>query len=394
MAHPFSVADRDTHTATPQHPARVPVELARFAGYMNPRRALLSAECPQLNAAPLFGSQHGTRLGFPDVHPSVSMWGHDTYLTGWVVVGAETAIYPGCNFMGDALVPLTIGKRCSLQHVELHLSGFRMLPTTIGDDTFMSHLCFGHSVTTGSGCYILGHVTMYDGAEIGDDVFIQGNSTILGSARLLSGWAYHGTVDRDTQPLCRTSEVEFGLDPQTGSTLYIGGERGVAATVNLSHVRRNETQMQLAAIKHGLPELQAPAYAMLIPHVWQSGSYYLGLAALVLDQMRAALREISDYRDIVLRERLADDCRALCGCIRTIYDGAAASEQAGLAWRRRSSSIEQIVALLDADERTFVVDMPALGHTDVVLETDDLRTMSRKLVEFDQVVAVAERAAA
>lgn len=348
----------------------------QFKHAMNPRGIDLGAECPQLNAAPLFGSGDHVRIGFPDVHPSVSMWGRDTYLTGWVNIGERSAVYPGCNFMGDALMPMTIGRRVSLQHVELHYSGFRLLNTTIGDDTFMSHLAFAHSVRIGSGCYILGHVTMYDGAEVGDDVFIEGNSTVLGSARLRSGWAYEGRVERDTRPMCRTSEVVFGIDPRSGRPLYIGGPDGVARTVNESHLDRNANQMRLVALKHGYPERGEPARAVTIPHVFQSGAFFLALAAIVLEHQWPAL---------------AEGCRLLCGGVRAIYHGEPAGPEAAAAWADRRETVERSAEALERIRESRTVPMPPLERP-VLQETADLVRMASKLREFDAVMREQELA--
>lgn len=344
--------------------------LKKFTLYSNPRRKNLSHECPQLNAAPLFGSGDMLQIGFPDVHPLVSMWGHDTYITGFVIIEEGTAVYPGCNFMGDAMFPLIIRKGCSLQHVELHYSGFRQLPTEIGENNFMSHLSFGHSVKTGKNCYILGHTTMYDGAEIGNNVFIEGNSTILGTARLKSGWAYAGVVDRDTPPICRTEEVVFGNDPRTGETLYIGGENGVAGMVNRSHLQRNERQMQLVAMRHGVPECQWPAFAVLKPHVYQTGAHYLSMATLLLNQMPG-------------QSALAHGCADLCQAIRVIYEGADITSQAGSAWTKRTALIEQTTSLLETAQQEYIVTLPSLSPKRVVQSESDLQTMVRKLREFD-----------
>jgi biotin carboxylase/carbonic anhydrase/acetyltransferase-like protein (isoleucine patch superfamily) len=360
--------------------AHRPDALAAFASYMNPRHKDLGVECPQLNPAPLFGSGRHMRIGFPDVHPSVSLWGHDTYITGWVVVGEGTAVYPGCNFMADATMPLNIGRRCSLQHVELHYSGFRRLATTIGDDTFMSHLAFAHSVTIGRGCYILGHVTMYDGAQVGDDVFIEGNSTILGTARLRSGWAYQGVVDSDSVPARRTSEVLFGRDPGTGRPQYIGGPEGVARAVNDSHLDRNANQMRLVAARHGHPERNQPAWAVTIPHVWQTTLFYLTLAALVLDRQGGA-----GSGD------LAADCRTLAGCVRWIYNGERPSPGAAEAWLRRAEVVHAVAGVLDAMEGPCLVDMAPLGGQ-VVQDDLDLRRMARKLREVEAAIELHELA--
>lgn len=363
--------------------------LTKFAYYMNPYGKDLSLECPQLNAAPLFGSEEYMKIGYPDIHPSVSMWGHDTYITGWVVIDEESAIYPGCNFNADALMPLKIGKRCSLQHVELHYSGFRMLPTVIGDDTFMSHLSFGHSVKIGQGCYILGHVTMYDGAEIGDDVFIEGNSTILGSARLRSGWAYAGVVDKQTKPMCRTSEVVFGIDPKTGESLYIGGKNGVARTVNNSHLSRNANQMRLVAFKNGCPERKEPAHAVTICHVYQTALHYLSLVSQVLEQMA------QDDSGLGLAAsaagQLGRNCQELYTCICTIYHGQPADERTRAVWLRRTDIIGQVAEIMDSAQKSYVIEMPPLEKK-VLQEDRDLRTAARKLREFEAVMQRLEAA--
>lgn len=382
FAHDTSIDTAATITSGAAPLAR----LAIFAQFMNPRRKDLSAECPQLNAAPLFGAEGYMKIGFPDLHPSVSVWGHDTYITGWVVIGEDSAIYPGCNFNGDALMPLVIGKRVSLQHVELHYSGFRMLPTIIGDDTFMSHLGFGHSVKIGKGCYILGHVAMYDGAEIGDNVFIDGNSTILGSARLKSGWAYEGRVDRDTKPRSRTSEVVFGIDPKTGETLYIGGEEGVADIVNRSHLSRNDNQMRLVALKQGYPEKLAPAYAVVITHVYQTATHYLTLASQILMQIGAELHQTRDLGTAAELAALANDCQSLAASIRVIHDGDPIEQRLSEAWSRRTAIVERVIETIDAAEGPYLISLPVLLDKPIIQEKSELQTMTRKLREFEEVM--------
>lgn len=361
--------------------------LRKLADYMNPRHKDLSLECPKLNASPLFGSDKYIKIGYPDVHPSVSLWGSDTYLTGWVVIGEESAIYPGCNFNADALMPLIIGKRCSLQHVELHYSGFRMLPTVIGDDTFMSHLSFGHSVRIGQRCYILGHATFFDGAEVGDDCFIDGNATILGSARLLSGWAYAGVVDRNTPPMCRTSEVVFGIDPKTGETLYIGGPSGVADTVNRSHLLRNKRHMQLVATRLGLPEYQRPAHAVTMPHVFQTGEYYLALAASILD---TTSRAATPGYDQTLAADLVAHCRCLCRCIRAIFEGAPIDASLEHVWLQRSPTIGQTINLIDRLKEPVLLSYPAIPDRLVIHEASDREILTRWLRDFDALMHQAE----
>lgn len=365
--------------------------LTKFAYYMNPQGKNLSIECPQLNAAPLFGSEEYVKIGYPDVHPSVSMWGHDTYITGWVVIGEESAIYPGCNFNGDAPMPLIIGKRCSLQHVELHYSGFRMLPTIIGDDTFLSHLSFGHSVKIGKRCYILGHVTMYDGAVIEDDVFIEGNSTILGSARLKQGWAYEGRVDKHTKPMCKTSEVVFGRDPQSGELLYIGGGKGVATLVNNSHLSRNANQMRLVALKLGCAENNEPACAVVITHVYQTAAHYLAVARRVLDQLILSNSNLPSMISLSIPLRqLVQLCADLCDCIRVIHDGYPTNLRVQAAWLQRATVIHDITVILEQATPPYFVEISPLAKK-VILDQEDLRLIVRKLREFDSVMQQQEK---
>jgi hypothetical protein len=141
--------------------------------------------------------------------------------------------------------------------------------------------------------------------------------------------------------------------------------------------------MKLVAMKYGLFEHQAPAFALMLAHVYQTGAHYLAMAALVLDQMVTP-------GDSLLPPLLALECRGLRAAIRVIFEGAAPTEQARKSWERRSEAVGHVADLLAAAERDYKVNVPSLAPKLVIQSPADLHTMARKLVEFDEVMCNEE----
>lgn len=129
---------------------------------------------------------------------------------GAVRIGADSSLWPMAVARGD-VNRIEIGERSNVQdgsviHVT-HDGPFSPggIPTLIGDDVTVGHLCLIHACTIGNRCLIgMGSVIM-DGAELEDDVLLAAGSLVSPGKRLASGRLYRG---RPAKPVRDLTEDE------------------------------------------------------------------------------------------------------------------------------------------------------------------------------------------
>lgn len=75
------------------------------------------------------------------------------------------------------------------------------IPTIIGRDVTVGHLCLVHACTIGDRCLIGMGSTLMDGAELGDEVLLAAGSLVSPGKSLGGGWLYRGRPARAVREL-------------------------------------------------------------------------------------------------------------------------------------------------------------------------------------------------
>jgi len=132
---------------------------------------------------------------------------------GDVAIAADASLWPMSVARGD-VNRITIGSRSNVQdgtviHVT-HDGPYSPggIPTRIGADVTIGHLCLVHACSIGDRCLVgMGSIIM-DGAELAEDVLLAAGSLVSPGKRLKAGWLYRG---RPAEPVRRLEEREFEM---------------------------------------------------------------------------------------------------------------------------------------------------------------------------------------
>ncbi len=134
-------------------------------------------------------------------------------VTGNVVIGADTSVWPMCSIRGD-IQSIRIGERTNIQdgsilHVT-HDSEFAPggNPLSIGDDVTVGHNAVVHACTVESMCLIGMGAVILDGAVVQTEVMVGAGSLVPPRKVLESGFLWLGSPVKKARELT-DKEKEF-----------------------------------------------------------------------------------------------------------------------------------------------------------------------------------------
>ena len=127
-------------------------------------------------------------------------------VTGNVVIGADSSVWPMCSIRGD-IHSIRIGARTNIQdgsilHVT-HDSEFAPggNALSIGDDVTVGHNAVVHACTVGSFCLIGMGAVLLDGAVVEDEVIVGAGALVPPRKVLASGYLYVGSPVKQARAL-------------------------------------------------------------------------------------------------------------------------------------------------------------------------------------------------
>lgn len=155
---------------------------------------------------------------FNGIYPQLgrSVWIHEmAYVAGDVVLGEDVNVWPCASIRGD-VARITIGARSNVQDGAVihatHASpdwapgGFA---TTIGDDVIIGHSAVVHGCQIGNEVLIGMNATVLDGAVIEDQVLLAAGALVPPGKHLSSGGLYAGNPARKIRELSEKERAFF-----------------------------------------------------------------------------------------------------------------------------------------------------------------------------------------
>ena len=141
----------------------------------------------------------------PDIDPSAFV-DEAAVVTGNVVIGAGSSVWPMCSIRGD-IHTIRIGERTNIQdgsilHVT-HDSEFAPggNPLSIGNDVTVGHNAVVHACTVGDLCLVGMGAVLLDGAVVENEVMIGAGSLVPPNKVLDSGYLWLGSPVKKVRAL-------------------------------------------------------------------------------------------------------------------------------------------------------------------------------------------------
>lgn len=144
------------------------------------------------------------------------VWIHEmAYVSGEVVLGDEVNVWPCAAIRGD-VAKITIGARSNVQdgavvhatHTNPEFTGDGNA-TTIGCDVIIGHNAVVHGCEIGDEVLVGMNATVLDGVVVENQVLIAAGSLVTPGKRLQSGWLYAGNPAKPLRELTEKERAFF-----------------------------------------------------------------------------------------------------------------------------------------------------------------------------------------
>lgn len=130
----------------------------------------------------------------------------EAVVLGRVTIGDRASLWPMSVARGD-VNSIEIGDSTNIQDgTVIHVTHDGPwtpggMPTVIGRDVTVGHLCLLHACTIGDRCLVGMGSTVMDGAVLGSDVMLAAGSLVPPGKELGGGWLYRGRPARAVREL-------------------------------------------------------------------------------------------------------------------------------------------------------------------------------------------------
>ena len=155
----------------------------------------------------------------PDIHPGAFV-DDSAVVTGRVVIGADSSVWPLCSLRGD-LLEIRIGERTNVQdNSVLHTTDDNEFapggyPLTIGDDVTIGHSCTIHACTIEDLCLIGMGATVLDGSIVRTGAMVGANSLVPPGKDLEGGFLWIGSPVKKARELSKREKAFLKFSAET-----------------------------------------------------------------------------------------------------------------------------------------------------------------------------------